>query len=259
MEHIPLAKILGEILEQPPEDLFIPPNALRIFLDSFEGPLDLLLYLIRKQNLNILDIPIARITVQYMEYIRAMERCDLYLAAEYLLMAAILIEIKSRLLLPLLPSSDSPVETEDPRAALILRLLEYEQLKQSSWLLDSLPRAGRDFLWITLPLDELPKAVEQPTVAQLFLSMKRLIQQQQCYQKHTISRSVWSVDEQMVVIQEYVLQHNPLRFDQLFEKCQERAYVVVCFVAILEMTKQGLLSIGQLENHSAIYLRRIPE
>ncbi len=150
-----LALVFGEAVTELPLDLYIPPDALRVLLDSFEGPLDLLLYLIRKQNIDILDIPMARVTAQYMEYVNAMQVDRLELAAEYLLMAAMLIEIKSRLLLPK-PSASADAEADDPRAELVRRLLEYEQIKLAAYELDQLPQAGRDFQWVTVLFEKRP-------------------------------------------------------------------------------------------------------
>ena len=253
----PLAKLFGEAIKQAPEDLFIPPDALRVFLDRFEGPLDLLLYLIRKQNIDILDIPISRVTRQYLEYIAAMDKVKRHLAAEYLLMAAMLIEIKSRLLLPVPPLAGSEEDTEeDPRLLLAQRLLAYEQMKQAALRLDELPRAERDFMWLTLTLDDMPEVLPKVSVEDMLTAIQSLYQRKSRLQEHTIVRAVWTVDEQMVRIEELLNLHDMCRFEDLFVDTMDASYVVVTFIAVLEMARQNKISVDQVEQGTTVYLRR---
>ncbi len=251
----PLATLFGEAVQDAPHDLFIPPDALRVFLESFEGPLDLLLYLIRKQNLNVLDIPMARVTAQYMDYIGAMRAERMELAAEYLLMAALLIEIKSRLLLPR-PPSDDEAEVDDPRAELVRRLLEYEQIKLAALALDALPQAERDFAWLAV-LVEQSAEVRLPDIspADLKTAWLSILARAKNTRHHQVEQDSLSVREQMSRILRYLNGRGHVRFDELFELELSVPYLVVNFIAILELAKEGLLSITQDAPYQPIYVR----
>jgi len=235
----------GQPLAQLPDDLYIPPDALEVFLDTFEGPLDLLLYLIRRQNLDILDIPVARITQQYMEYIRLMRELRLELAAEYLVMAAWLAEIKSRILLPKPPPGEDAPEG-DPRMELIRRLQEYERFKTAAENLDALPRAGRDFVVAKAPPPRVDVAPLPPVpdLRELMLALRDVLQRADLFTHHTVAREPLSVRERMGELLER-LQHGPRRFEALLDPAEGRAGVVVCLLAILELAKSSLLTITQ--------------
>ena len=246
----------GKELTQVPDDLFIPPDALEVLLDSFSGPLDLLLYLIRKQNIDILDIPIMSITKQYLQYIQLMECRRLELAADYLLMAAMLAEIKSRLLLPV--SADSgEEEDDDPRMTLVRRLQAYEQMKQAAELLDALPRKERDTFLIQVMPDELETIKVHPEVelVELIEAMKSLLQREEHLTHHQIAKEIMSVRERMsqILLQ---LQHNKvLEFNQLFTLEEGRMGLVVSLLAILELARQSLVIITQTQAFSPIHLQ----
>ncbi|MGF6147313.1 Segregation and condensation protein A [Kingella potus] len=241
-----VAHIFGQAVTDLPPDLFIPPDALQIILGSFQGPLDLLLYLIRKQNIDVLDIPMLRITEQYLHYIARIEARQFDLAAEYLLMAAVLIEIKSRLLLPRQESTEEENE-EDPRAELVRRLLAYEQMKLAAQNLDALPRAGRDFLWAYLPL-EIAAETRLPEVqtADLTQAWLAILSRADRNKSHRVVREALSVRAQMAAILRR-LADAPCRFSRLFRPEQGPAYVVVSFIALLELAKEGLILICQNE------------
>ena len=240
-----IAYLFGQPVTDLPKDLFIPPQALQVVLTSFEGPLDLLLYLIRKQNLDVLDIPMLQITEQYLSYINQMEAHQFDLAAEYLLMAAMLIEIKSRLLLPQTqPENDEP-ET-DPRAELVQRLLAYEQMKLAAQGLDALPRAGRDFGWAYLPL-EIAQAQRLPEVqlADLTQAWLGILSRVKHNQNHQIEHEAVSVRERMSAILRKLNAQASCAFSQLFQPELGAAHVVVNFIALLELVKEGLVRVQQ--------------
>ena len=246
-----VAWVFGQPVTDFPQDLFIPPDALKVVLSSFQGPLDLLLYLIRKQNIDVLDIPMVKITEQYLHYIAQMDNHQFDLAAEYLLMAAVLIEIKSRLLLPQ-PENLEEEEAGDPRAELVRRLLAYEQMKLAAQGLDALPRAGRDFAWAYLPLEiaveaKLPE-VHINDLTQAWLS---ILSRAKHNKSHEVIQEAISVRAQMSSILRR-LQQGHCRFSQLFHIEQGAAYVVVNFIALLELAKEGLVRIVQPENYAEI-------
>ena len=246
-----IAWIFGQPVTDVPQDLFIPPDALEVVLHSFQGPLDLLLYLIRKQNIDVLDIPMTKITEQYLHYIAQMDTHQFDLAAEYLLMAAVLIEIKSRLLLPQ-PAPLSDEEETDPRAELVRRLLAYEQMKLAAQQLDDLPRAGRDFAWAYLPL-EMAVEVKLPEVhvADLTQAWLGILSRAKHNRSHEVIQEAISVRAQMSSILRH-LQRGSCRFSDLFRPEQGVAYVVVNFIALLELAKEGLVRIVQPTNFAEI-------
>ena len=251
--HLP--KIYGEVLAEMPRDLYIPPDALEIILESFEGPLDLLLYLIRRANINVLDIPMAPLTAQYLTYVEAMRKNNLELAAEYLLMAAMLIEIKSRMLLPRPPKA-ADGEPEDPRAELVRRLVEYERMKAAAARLDELPQVGRDFEWITVWIAD--KVVErQPEVSlhDLQLAWLSLMKQAKVHQHHKIQREELSVREYMGLILRRLQGRGYVVFEQLFDLTLGAPGLVVSFLAMLELTREALVEITQTEALAPIYVR----
>ena len=251
--HLP--KVYGETMTEMPRDLYIPPDALEIILDSFEGPLDLLLYLIRKANISILDIAMAPLTAQYLVYVEAMRKHNLELAAEYLLMAAMLIEIKSRMLLPRPPKADDG-EAEDPRAELMRRLIEYERMKAAAAKLDELPQVGRDYEWITVWIAD--KVVErQPDVSlhDLQLAWLGLMKQARMTQHHKISRNELSVREYMSNILRRLHGAGYVVFDQLFDITLGAQGMVVSFLAVLELARESLIEITQNEAMAPIYVK----
>lgn len=251
--HLP--KVYGEVLAQMPRDLYIPPDALEIILESFEGPLDLLLYLIRRANINVLDIPMAPLTQQYLTYVEAMRRHNLELAAEYLLMAAMLIEIKSRMLLPR-PAREMDGEVEDPRAELVRRLVEYERMKAAAAQLHEIPQAGRDFEWVTVWVGD--KVVErQPEVSlhDLQLTWLALMRQVKMHQHHKIQREELSVREHMTLILRRLQGAGYLRFEQLFDLTLGASGLVVSFLAMLELARELMVEITQNEALAPIYVR----
>lgn len=253
-----VARLFDEPITQLPEDLYIPPAALRVFLEAFEGPLDLLLYLIRRQNLDILAINVAAITHQYIEYVELMKAMEIELAGEYLLMAAMLAEIKSRTLLPRQPKEEGDDE-EDPRAELIRRLQEYERLKEAAESLDTLPRMGRDWFSVQAGLPPLESRVVHPEVEldELLGALAGLLKRAELTQKHHISREVLSTRERMLAIMEQ-LQRAPggyTPFEALFALEEGRAGVVVTFMAILELAKEAMIEIVQNAPLSPIHVR----
>ena len=246
-----VAWVFGQPVTDVPQDLFIPPDALKVVLSSFQGPLDLLLYLIRKQNIDVLDIPMVKITEQYLHYIAQMEAYQFDLAAEYLLMAAMLIEIKSRLLLP------RPEEVEDeevdPRAELVRRLLAYEQMKLAAQGLDALPRAGRDFAWAYLPLEIAVEAkLPEVCVADLTQAWLGILSRAKHTRSHEVVRETISVRAQMTAILRRLNESGISKFSDLFKPEQGATYVVVNFIALLELAKEGLVRIVQPENYGEI-------
>lgn len=248
-----VAWLFGQPVTDVPQDLFIPPDALQVVLQSFEGPLDLLLYLIRKQNINVLDIPMLTITEQYLAYIDEMRSQALDLTAEYLLMASVLIEIKSRLLLPQMVHADE--EENDPRAELVRRLLAYEQMKLAAMALDDLPRAGRDFAWAWLPL-EITVQTKPPhvDVADLTRAWLGLLARAQHNRHHQVIQETLSVRAQMSNILRRLNQQGRCYFHQLFDTHDSPALVVVNFMALLELVKEGLIHISQPDSQAPIII-----
>lgn len=254
--HLP--KVYGEVMAEMPRDLYIPPDALEIILESFEGPLDLLLYLIRRANINVLDIPMAPLTVQYLAYVEAMRKHNLELAAEYLLMAAMLIEIKSRMLLPRIPRAEEG-EAEDPRAELVRRLVEYERMKAAAAQLEELPQAGRNFEWVTVWIAD--KVVErQPEVSlhDLQVAWLSLMKQVKNHQHHQIHREELSVREHMTLILRRLQGGGYMLFEQLFDVTLGASGLVVSFLAMLELAREAMVEITQNEALAPIYVR-LPE
>ncbi|MCM2971903.1 segregation and condensation protein A [Larsenimonas suaedae] len=251
-----LARVNDEPVTELPEDLYIPPEALRVFLDSFEGPLDLLLYLIRRQNLDILAINVAAVTHQYIEYVELMEVSGIDLAAEYLLMAAMLAEIKSRTLLPRPPKGEDEDE-EDPTATLVRRLQEYEQIKQAAETLDTLPRQGRDWFGPQVGLPDIEPRVIYPDVEldALLGALKHVMHQASLTQSHQISRETLSTRERMMAVMTRLDGQGFVAFEALFTLEEGRAGVVVTFMAILELAKERLLEIVQNTPTSPIHVR----
>ena len=250
----PIGKFRGEPVFELPQDLYIPPDALEVFLETFEGPLDLLMYLIRKHNLDVLDIPMARLTEQYLEYVELMRQKSLELAAEYLVMAAVLIEIKSRMLLPR-PSVASE-EENDPRAELVRRLLAYEQMKLAAQRLDELPQVGRDFALVQVWID---KAAEQalPNVnaEDLRQAWLWLFQRASVNQHHRVTRDQLSVRELMTSILRRLQDVRFLEFTQLFSPGDGVGKLVVTFLAILELVREMLIEVSQQQAYSPIYVK----
>lgn len=252
---MPFAIVQGEPLSAPPEDLYIPPDALEVILEAFEGPLDLLLYLIKRQNLDIIEISVAQITLQYMEYIDMMQSMRLELAAEYLLMAAMLAEIKSRMLLP---RPEHIEEEDDPRAELIRRLQEYEQFKQAAEDLDELPRMGRDTHPVVVRVPEVEKEIPQPDVdlRDMLLSLRDVMRRSEMYSNHQIERETLSVRERMTQVLERIRSSEQfLEFNALFAPEEGRLGVVVSFLAVLELLKNHLIDLTQSESYGPIYVR----
>lgn len=251
----PVALVKGSPLVEMPKDLYIPPDALEVFLDAFEGPLDLLLYLIKRQNIDILDIPIAEITRQYMSYVDVMKGLRLELAAEYLVMAAMLAEIKSRMLLPRPVNADG--EEEDPRAELIRRLQEYERFKKAAEELDELPRMERDTypVGVERPVYRGPRP--QPTVqlTELLLALKDVLARAEMFSHHHVQLEPLSVRERMSDVLAAVSADKFTAFAALFKPEEGRLGVVVTFLAMLELIKGGLIEIIQTEVYGPIYLR----
>lgn len=250
----PIARVRGEPFVGLPQDLYIPPEALEVFLESFEGPLDLLLYLIRKNSLDILDIPMAELTRQYMEYVEAMRSRRLELAAEYLVMAAVLIEIKSRMLLPR-PAAVVSDEEVDPRAELMRRLMEYEQMKQAALELDELPRNGREFVAVQVWVDEtLNQRLPQITARDLLEAWAQVLSRAKINQHHRITREQLSVREHMTRILRRLREQTFVVFHELFEPGVTVPVAVVNFIAILELVKESLVKVSQSEAYAPLYL-----
>lgn len=246
----------GKEYTQIPDDLFIPPDALEVLLDSFSGPLDLLLYLIRKQNIDILNIPMMSITKQYLQYIQLMECRKLELAADYLLMAAMLAEIKSRLLLPMSPNAEDE-DDEDPRMTLVRRLQAYEQIKHAAELLDALPRNERDTFLIQVMPTEIEAIKVHPDVelSDLIEAMKSILQREEQLTHHQVARETMSVRERMSQILLQLQLHKVLEFTQLFTVEEGRMGLVVSLLAILELARQSLVVITQTQAFSPIHLQ----
>lgn len=250
-----VARLYGEPLESLPQDLFIPPDALEVYLESFEGPLDLLLYLIRKQNFNILDIPMAEVTRQYLTYIDQIRARDLELAADYLLMAALLIDIKSRMLLPV-KRADGEEEVADPRAELARRLIEYENIKAAAQSLDALPMVGRDFLPATAHL-ETGNVIRLPEVSldDLRSAWADILRRASLVQHHRISREQLSVRDFMTRVLRRLQNRRFAEFEDLFDETFGPQGVVVTFIALLELARESLVEITQAEAFAPIYVR----
>ena len=255
IDGVAFAKLYGEPLFKLPNDLYIPPDALEVFLEAFEGPLDLLLYLIRKQNFNILDIPLAQVTHQYLDYIEQIRQRNLELAADYLLMAAMLIEIKSRMLLPArkVEGSEEPL---DPRAELVRRLLEYEQMKLAAFQLDTLPQVGRDFVRTQIYVDQtVVTRFPEVNIVDLQSAWSDIVRRAKLTAKHTISREQLSVREHMTTILRRLQSAKFIEFQDLFDPSRGVAVVVVNFIALLELAKETLIEITQAEAFAPIYVR----
>ncbi len=254
-EEMPFAIVQGENWTTVPKDLYIPPDALEVFLDAFEGPLDLLLYLIRRQNLDILDIPIAEITAQYMEYVELMKDMRLELAAEYLVMAAMLAEIKSRMLLPRQEEMDD--EEGDPRAELIRRLQEYERYKQAADDIGDLPRMGRDHFQAVVDVPDKVSQRRPPDVdlKELMSALKEVLERADMFTNHNIQMEALSVRERMSMVLDAVNAESFTEFTQLFRIEEGRMGVVVTFLAILELIKEALIEMVQAEPTARYMLR----
>ncbi len=255
IDGVAFARLYGEPLFQLPTDLYIPPDALEVFLEAFEGPLDLLLYLIRKQNFNILDIPLAQVTRQYLDYVDQIRLHNLELAAEYLLMAAMLIEIKSRMLLPAKPAEPGE-EAQDPRAELVRRLLEYEQIKLAAFELDALPQVGRDFVRTQIYIEQsIVTRWPEVQVVDLQAAWADVLKRAKLTQHHKISREELSVREHMSSILRRLQSAKFVEFADLFDPSRGTPVVVVNFIALLELAKETLIEITQAEAFAPIYVR----
>lgn len=255
VDHVAVARLYGEPLFAMPQDLYIPPDALEVFLEAFEGPLDLLLYLIRKQNFNILDIPMLSVTKQYLVYVDQIRKHNLELAAEYLLMAAMLIEIKSRMLLPPKKSAEGE-EAEDPRAELVRRLLEYEQMKLAAARLNALPQFGRDFLKATVYIEQsLQPRFPEVHLVDLQEAWRDILKRAKLVQHHKISRAELSVREHMSMVLKRLQGRRFVGFEDLFSPESGVPVLVVTFIALLELAKETLIEITQAEAFAPIYVR----
>jgi segregation and condensation protein A len=252
----PVAHVHGQPMMEMPQDLYIPPDALEVVLATFQGPLDLLLYLIRKHNLDVLDIPMAQLTQQYMGYIELMENNRLELAAEYLLMAAVLIEIKSRMLLPRPPKENGEESSEDPRAELMRKLLEYEQMKLAAHRLNELPQAGRDFELVQVLIERtVIERLPNVSVEDLRSAWLALLTRAKVHAHHKVRREELSVREQMTKVLRQLRDHDFVPFESLFETEASIPMLVVTFIAILELAKETLVEITQTESLGIIYVR----
>ncbi|MES3010559.1 MAG: ScpA family protein [Pseudomonadota bacterium] len=255
VDQVALARLYGEPLFALPHDLYIPPDALQVFLEAFEGPLDLLLYLIRKQNFNILDIPMAGLTRQYLVYVDEIRAHNLELAAEYLLMAAMLIEIKSRMLLPPKKTVGGE-EPEDPRAELVRRLQEYEQIKLAAARLNELPQLGRDVLRAQVVIEQsLAPRFPDVNVVDLQEAWRDILKRAKLVQHHKISRAELSVREHMSIVLRRLQGHRFVEFEKLFDATKGVPVLVVTFIAMLELAKETLIDITQAEAFAPIYVR----
>ena len=255
VDQVAVARLYGEPLFALPQDLYIPPDALEVFLEAFEGPLDLLLYLIRKQNFNILDIPMAGLTRQYLSYVEEIRHRNLELAAEYLLMAAMLIEIKSRMLLPPKPVPEGQ-EPEDPRAELVRRLLEYEQMKLAASRLNELPQLGRDFLAVQVYVEQsLQPRFPDVSIPDLQEAWAGILQRAKLVQRHKITREELSVREHMSQMLKRLQGRRFVEFESLFDPLKGAPVLVVTFIALLELAKEALIDVTQAEAFAPIYVR----
>ncbi|WP_435216001.1 segregation and condensation protein A [Luminiphilus sp. nBUS_16] len=253
--EMPFAVVMGHEMTELPKDLYIPPQALEVFLEAFEGPLDLLLYLIRRQNLDILDIGVSQITTQYMEYVELMDAMQFELAAEYLLMAAMLAEIKSRMLLP--RSTDIEEDEEDPRANLIRRLQEYERFKQAAEEIDGLPRVERDTWVAKIEPPDLNRDRPLPDLdmRELLVALGEVLKRADMYESHQIQRESLSTRERMSDVLEVLRSSNFVPFVSLFKAEEGRLGVVVTFLAIMELIKESLVEIVQTEGFGPIHVK----
>lgn len=259
--ELPFAIVQGEAISSPPEDLYIPPDALEVFLETFEGPLDLLLYLIRRQNLDILDIPIADITEQYMEYVEIMRTVNLDLAAEYLLMAAMLAEIKSRMLLP---RHEEVEDEDDPRAELVRRLQEYERFKQAATDIDEMPHLGRDQFPAQIDVITAEKQNPEPdvTMRELLFAFQNVLKQVDMQKHHEIEREEISIRERMTHVLSKIQDRMKdgssfVEFQSLFTLKEGRLGVVVTLMAVLELLKLQVIDMVQAEAYAPIYLQAV--
>ncbi len=251
---LPIARLRGEPITEMPADLYIPPEALSVFLEAFEGPLDLLLYLIRRHSLDILDIPMAELTRQYMEYVEMMRATQLELAADYLLMAAVLIEIKSRMLLPR-PRQDS-AEPEDPRAELVRRLLEYERMKKAAFAISEIPVAGRDFSLVEVYIEQaLAERMPDVRVADLSEAWRSILARARMTAHHKITREQLSVRSHMSRIMKALAGGNYIEFSQLFDPDRGVPLLVVTFLALLELARESLVEFTQQSPFDPIYVK----
>ena len=253
----PVARLYGEPVTEIPRDLYIPPDALEVILEKFQGPLDLLLYLIRKHNLDVLDIPMAELTRQYLDYIEMMCANRLELAAEYLLMAAMLIEIKSRMLLP---KPVDPVENEvaDPRAELVRRLLEYEQIKKAGYRLDELPQAERDFSLVEVLIEEtVIERLPEVRTDDLYNAWLMLMARSQANRRHQVTREQLSIRSHMSRILRQLHGHKFVEFNELFDPSSGLAELVVTFLALLELVRENQVEISQPQTFGVIYVKPV--
>ncbi len=253
--EMPFAMVEGEPLTEMPRDLYIPPQALEIFLEAFEGPLDLLLYLIRRQNLDILDIPIAEITRQYMQYIELMQVLQLELVGEYLLMAATLAEVKSRMLLPR-PKGEGETEEADPRAELVRRLQEYERFKQAAENMDNMPRQDRDFRIASAELVDrkVVRILPRVSLQEMLVAFQEVLARSDMFAHHHVQREPLSVRQRMTEVLSALEQGGFIEFPQLFRAEEGRRGVTVTFVAILELLREGLIDIAQSEPYAPLHV-----
>ncbi|MCH9670116.1 MAG: segregation/condensation protein A [Gammaproteobacteria bacterium] len=258
--EMPFAIVQGTAITELPKDLYIPPDALEVFLEAFEGPLDLLLYLIRRQNLDILDIPIAEITRQYVEYVELMTDLRLELAAEYLVMAAMLAEIKSRMLLP--RHEEATDEEGDPRAELVRRLQEYERFKQAAEDIDELPRVGRDLfptMMVDIPELDIPKVLPEVSVRELTLALADVLARAEMFANHTVQLEPLSVRECMAGLLERVSGDEFVEVTTLFIPEQGKLGIIVTFLAILELIRESLMEMIQARPYGPIHIKAISE
>ena len=255
VDGIAVARLYGEPLFALPQDLYIPPDALEVFLEAFEGPLDLLLYLIRKQNFNILDIPLADVTRQYLEYVEQIRSRNLELASEYLLMAAMLIEIKSRMLLPPRRTADG-TDGPDPRAELVRRLVEYERIKLAAARLDELPIVGREFLRAQVTVEQsLAPRLPDVSPDDLRAAWIEILRRARLVAHHHITREQLSVREHMSIVLRRLQGRRFVEFQDLFDPARGQAVMVVTFIALLELARERLLEVTQAEAFAPIYVR----
>jgi segregation and condensation protein A len=255
VDQVALARLYGEPLFAMPQDLYIPPDALEVFLEAFEGPLDLLLYLIRKQNFNILDIPMAAVTRQYLTYVDEIRERNLELAAEYLLMAAMLIEIKSRMLLPPKKTAEGE-EAEDPRAELVRRLLEYEQMKAAAFRINEMPQVGRDVLRAQVYIEQsLQPRFPDVDMNDLQEAWRDILRRAKLIQHHKITREELSVREHMSMLLKKLQGQRFVEFERLFDANKGVPVLIVTFIAMLELAKETLIELTQAEAYAPIYVR----
>ena len=258
-QPLPLAFVNGEALIEKPEDLFIPPDALELILEAFEGPLDLLLYLIRKQKFDLINLPVYEVTKQYMEYVELMKDIKLELAAEYLLMAAILAEVKSRLLLPKRPEAEE--DEDDPRAELIRRLKEYELVKNAAQELDNIPRKERDIFPAQAQISDLVapiRVLPGVSLQDIVFGFQSAMQRSQAFEHHHIEKETLSTRERMSLILEKISSEHYTGFDELFLASEGKAGVVVTFLAVLELGKENLIELVQARPYANIHIRVSP-